>query len=197
MKRIFFSLVLGAVTMLASGCPRYDQIRALSTEQLAMQEKQLETKTAYFAALDKLMDQQVTVAFVLLDSETQNQIRNRNAKLMLELAQAADDGARSALIAGASKDVSTYSADDATKKQQILEHVALIKNKHAEIMEADKGLYAAQVEINRWVQLKQIDEVVADQVLNKLKNSEQKSTDATKAATATTLRLVSLTGGGK
>lgn len=197
MKRVVLSLVIGAVTFFSVGCPRYDQIRALSTEQLAMQEKQLETKQAYFAAIDRLLDQQVIVAYVLLDSETQNQISNRNQKLMLQLATAADDGVKQALIAAASKDIAAYSADDATKKQQIAEHVTLIKNKHQEIMDADKGLYAAQVEINRWVQLKQIDEVVADQVLNKLKNSQQASTAATKTATSTMTDLVKITGGAK
>lgn len=193
--KLFLGFAIVAMPVIMPSCPRYDAVRRMSAESLTVQTKSLENKQALYVALFKLLNQQVVSANIMLDSETANQVRNRNAKLMLELSQATDDGQKQALIAAASKDIAFYASDTATKKQQILAHVTLVKEKFNEMQDLDTQQLAAYTELDRWVQLKKVDEVMAEDVLNKFKTTQAASNKATGNAANLLTNLTNIVGG--
>lgn len=196
MRKATLSFILLTLAFFSTGCPRYDAVRRMSTEQLAVQEKLKNNLKDYFKAIDKLLDRQVIAANTIIDDETQNQIDIRNEKLVtFELVGVTDPKLQAPLIAAASQDIATYSNDAATKKQQILDRVALIKAKHVEIGEAYEGMFAAQQDLDHYIQLKKADEVIAETIANKFKLNQDKINNAVTSATNAAGELTKLTGG--
>jgi len=176
-QKLGLSLLIGAILTL-TGCPRYDAVRKMSTEQLRVQEELGKNTQAYFAAIDKLLDQQILVANYRLDRITQEQIWTLDDQLRAALAAEPDASRHGKLIDDNSKAVAAASADTQTKKQQIAGHVALIKEKHQEIVQAYAEMYRSQQELDRYIQLKKVDEVIAEQVMGALKINQEKITGA-------------------
>jgi len=154
----------------------------MSTEQLRVQAELGKNTQAYFAAIDKLLDQQVLVADYRLDRITQEQVWTLDDQLGVALAAEPDATKHAALIDKNSKAVAAASADTQAKKQQIAAHVKIIKDKHQEIVQAYAEMYKSQQELDRYIQLKKVDEVIAEQVMGALKVNQEKITGALDAA---------------
>ena len=182
MKRTAITLTL-FLTALATGCPRYDAVRRLSFEQLSVQRELKESIDGYFKALDKLIDQQALSACILIDEESRDRIRNRKGQLDAALqSQANDEQARQAALDRYSAQVEDIVGFASTKKREIADRVVQIKAKHGEIVAAYQEMYDAQETLDRYVQLRKADEIVADDVAGRLRTSQEKVSSATRLA---------------
>src|SRR5260370_26508176 len=111
MTRRYF--VLGALFLAVlalsgfTACPRYEDVRRLSSEEINAQQKQLEARKAYYAAIDKVLDQSALLANMVIDDATNQQMTARSGKLLAELSGLADTDAtgKAALLRAAAGDI--------------------------------------------------------------------------------------------
>lgn len=193
MRRIL-CLPLLLATLTFTGCPQYDAVRKMSAEQLRVQAELGKNQQAYFAAIDTLLDKQVQVAFLRLDAITKEEIKTLNDQLVANLAADPVVANHPALITANSKEVAAKAAETQDIKQQITAHVKVIKDKHQEIVQAYAEMYKAQQELDRYIQLKKVDEVIAEQVMGAFKINQDKVTSALDTAAKSSTAIMTLLG---
>jgi hypothetical protein len=144
--------------------------RRVSAAQLQAQESFRSTLTSYFTVIENFTDAQLGITLARVDELTAN-IRAsyaRTLRLKLEDTSLTPDQ-REALIAEVAKEIDADSSVNEQGKFKIAALVVALKEKHRAIL-ADYGdIVAAQQQLDQYIQLKRVDEVLVARTLDIIK----------------------------
>jgi flagellar motility protein MotE (MotC chaperone) len=182
MRRIFpFALLLSCVFF--TGCPRYDTVRKLSTEQLRVQADFQSTMTKYFASMEQFADNQINVDKMYYDDLLDQDIGNRQKRFDAAIEAIKNDATKTpdqkaeeiktkALEFGQAMQIKRSQNDQ--DKSELDDLLQQYKSKNKEILATYQSILEAQTELDRYIQLKKFDEVITEQLLSKMRVNQQK-----------------------
>jgi hypothetical protein len=182
MRRTFpFVLLLSCLFL--TGCPRYDTVRKLSTEQLRIQTALHSTMTKYFASMEQFADNQIVVDKLYYDDLLDEDIGNRQRRFDAAITaikndpgktpdQKAEEIKTKALEFGQAMQVKRSQND--LDKAELDGLLRQYKSKNREILTTYQSVLEAQTELDRYIQLKKFDEAVTEQLLSRLRINQQK-----------------------
>lgn len=183
MKR-FLAIPLLAL-LFASGCANYQAARNFSTEEVNAQEKQLTALTAEFVAIEAFADASLSVTTWRLDELTGRiqDLYAKKARLALDANTSLTADQKEAILKDMANSISAESAQNETNKRKISELVTQLKVKDAELLAAQKEILDASKQLDEWVQLKKVDELLLARLGDKLKGAQDKLIKAADGAT--------------
>ncbi|HWS88238.1 MAG TPA: hypothetical protein VN282_14805 [Pyrinomonadaceae bacterium] len=179
-KLALLSLLLACLFL--TGCPRYDTVRKLSTEQLRVQQEFQSTMTKYFASMEQFAANQVVVDKMYYDDLLTEDIDNHQERFDKEIKKIKDDQQKSAdqkadEIRDKSiefgKRLEKKRAENATDKAELDVLLQEYKEKNKQILVTYQAILDAQVELDRYVQLKKFDEVITEQLFRKVGDKQR------------------------
>ena|SRR5215213_7758411 len=178
MRRIILLSLLALVTLSTTGCPRYETVRKLSSEQLRVQEAFQDTLTKYFASIEQFADNQVIVDKLYYDDLADADEKRIRGKARLDISRlaAGDTAGRDAITEKLGHDLQVMRGTNDKDKKDLDDAVQSLKAKHREILAAYQAILDAQRQLNEYIQLKKADEVIVEQLLGKIKINQQKIT---------------------
>ena len=174
MKRIILLLALAALFLMAA-CANYEAARNFSREEVNVQEKQLAALTQQFTAIEAFADSSLAVTTWRLDEITGRiqDLYAKKARIALNKTDLTDDQ-KEAILKDMATSISAESAQNGTNKRRISELVGLLKQKNAELLAAQKEILDASKQLDEWVQLKKVDELLLARLGDKLKGAQEK-----------------------
>jgi hypothetical protein len=180
-RRVVLLSFLIALTLGVTGCPRYETVRKLSSEQLRVQEGFQDTITKYFKSMEEFAQNQIIVDKLYYDDlaeQKQDLLRRRARRDLSQIPADAADGAaqrdkRNELLG---REIQTSVTQNDLDKKELDDALLLLKAKHQEILSAYQTILDAQRQLNEYIQLKKADEVIVEQLLGKIKVNQQKVT---------------------
>lgn len=184
MKKFRLYLLL-CVPLLATGCPRYDTVRKLSTEQLRIQQDLHNTMTKYFASMEQFADNQINVDARYYDNLLRQDLELDKEDFDEAITAVKNDAARTpeqkaaeiqriSIAFGTANQIKR--ATNERDKEELRGLLQQYKNKNREILATYQAILDAQTELDRYIQLKKADEVITDQLLGKLRLNQNKLT---------------------
>jgi hypothetical protein len=184
MKRFPLLLLLAALLFLPA-CANYQAARNFSREEVNVQEKQLSALTAQFAAIEGFADASLAVTQWRLDEITGRiqDLYAKKARIALNKTDLTDDQ-KEAILKDMSASIAKESAQNETNKRRIGELVVQLKAKDADLLAAQAEILAASKQLDEWVQLKKVDELLLARLGDKLKGAQDKLIKAADGATS-------------
>ena len=175
MKRIFALLLTGGV-IFSTGCPRYETVRRLSSEQLEVQRGFQANLNQYLTSMEQFADNQLIMAGLYLDdlANEQKRVTQQRMRNQINALGANDSSSRDALNQELGRAIHTIDVDNGNDKQELAALVQNLKSKHREIREAHAAILEAQAQLNEYIQLKKADEVLVQQLLGKINVNKQR-----------------------
>jgi hypothetical protein len=176
-------IVIVAFVLMATGCANYQAARNFSREQVAVQEKQVEALQKQFAAIEAFADASLAVTQWRLDEITGRiqELYARKARIALNKTDLTDEQ-KDAILKDMATSISSEAATNEISKRRITELVGMLKAKDAEILAAQAEILAASKQLDEWVQLKKVDEVLLLRLGDRLKGAQDKLINAVEGA---------------
>ena len=186
MRRPRLTIVLVAALLLSTACANYQAARNFSREEVNVQQQQLEALTKQFAAIEAFADASLDVTTWRLDEITGRiqDLYAKKARLALSRQPDLTDVQKEAILKDMAQSIATESAQNETNKRRISELVAQLKVKNAELLAAQAEILAGSKQLDEWVQLKKVDEILLLRLGDKLKGAQDKLIKAADGATA-------------
>lgn len=177
-KNLLPLLLISILTFGLTGCPRYDTVRSLSTEQLNDQKEFKKSLERYFAVMNGFMAAQKKVTDYRLDQITAQiqQKYQRIADLKLAVDPPPTAAQRQQILKELADNVRAESAVNEQARQKIDGLIKQVKDKQDEIVASYNSMLAAQEQLDKYIQLKKFDEVLFQETVGALKLNEQKIT---------------------
>lgn len=179
MRKLLSLPLLAVVLLLTAGfsnCANYEAARNFSTAQVKTQEQFSATLQSHFEIVEKFADAQLAVTNWRVDQITKGIQANyvKRTALLLDKDPSLTAEQKNKILADMASAVATDSAQNEMDKIRIAALVAQLKTKDAEIKAAYDEILASSRQLDEWVQLKKVDEVLAVRLTDKLKLSQDK-----------------------
>ena len=150
------------VVLLLTGCGTPMAVKRLSAEQAQVVTNYQQSLKAYFDVIERFADAQEKAADVLIDL-TMAQIQSDLKKNAVD-AVAGDTAAKRKAVNELTASVQDNVVQAESRKAQIRDLVAKLKQKDAEMLQAHSAIVSAQDKLNEYIQMKKADEAVLDQL---------------------------------
>lgn len=174
MKTSVLALLLVGI-LLTSGCANYQAARNFSREQVAVQEQQVKALQAQFKAIENFADATLAVTQWRLDEITGRiqDLYAKKARLALNKTDLTEEQ-KEAILKDMAVSISNEAATNEINKRRIGDLVASLKLKNADIIDAQSEILAASRQLDEWVQLKKVDELLLARLADRLKGAQEK-----------------------
>ena len=172
MNRTFPLLLFVAMSFL-TGCVTPVAVRSLSAQLVANQRAYAVSLHAYFAAVEKFADAQVTIAESRIDELTAEINRQYGTRASASIAAATPDQ-RQRIIDQLVKDIAANANADAPLKQKIAAAVASLKKKNQELDAAYQPIVVASAKLDEFIRLNKADEAAISSLVQAVSLNSQK-----------------------
>ena len=175
MRRQVTLILTLTLTLVLTGCPRYEKVREVSKEELRVQEGLQANLKAYIKSMEELADNHAIVSKLYYDDLAVQDKKRLEDKAKRDLDKLPTDKTteRAKISEQLGSKKQAIDDQDEKDKKELDDLVAALKKKDTELLAAYQVMVDAQTQLNEYIQLKKFDEVLIDKTLGKLKFGEK------------------------